>query len=293
MRLFFIINSQYRRSKSDRLKLQNRFGRAHEYRLTESAGHATDIAKQAVDEGYTHIIAVGGDGTINEVLNGVLSSQAYDASKPMFTFLPRGSGNDLAKTLGYDTSIDSLDQRIQRSDGIAMDVGVARFDNSARYFLNVMDLGLGGNVAREVQKYRRGYWSFLAYQRAIWTILPFYKKRTIKVSSKEFSYTGEALSVVIANARWFGAGLGIAPEAQMNDGKLDVVIIGNVGVLEYLRYIPNLLRGRKISHTDVHYTITEKVEINGELLCSEIDGEPSDEAPVTIAIAAQKICILI
>jgi YegS/Rv2252/BmrU family lipid kinase len=293
MRLFFIINSLYRRSKSDRLKLQYRFGSTHEYRLTESTGHATDLARQAVDDGYTHIIAVGGDGTINEVVNGILSSSVFDASKPMFTFLPRGSGNDLARTLGYDESIDSLDQRIQRSNGMAMDVGFARFDKSARYFMNVMDLGLGGSVAREVQKYRRGPLSFLAYQRAIWKILPFYTKRRIKVSSKEFNYAGKALSIVIANARWFGAGLGIAPEAQINDGKLDVVIIGNVGVLEYLRYIPSLLQGRKIFHADVHYIITEEIEINGELLCSEIDGEPSDEAPVTIAIATQKICILI
>jgi diacylglycerol kinase family enzyme len=74
-------------------------------------------------------------------------------------------------------------------------------------------LGLGGSVAREVQKYRRGPLSFLAYQRAIWKILPFYTKGRIKVSSKEFNYAGKALSIVIANARWFGAGLGIAPEA--------------------------------------------------------------------------------
>jgi len=293
MRLFFIINGRYRRSKIDKLELQLRFGNEHAYILTEASGHASELAKIAVDNCYTHLIAVGGDGTINEVVNGMISSEAFDTSKPILTFLPRGSGNDLARTLSYDASIESLEQRIRRNNYMAMDVGCARWEKDFRYFLNVMDFGLGGNVAAKVEAYRRGRWSFLAYQRAICSVLPFYRKHTIKISSREFKFEGKALSVVIANGRWFGGGLGIAPDALSDDGLLNLVVLGNVGILEYLLYLPRILKGKKIEHREVLYATTNEVIVIGTNVLCELDGEIARQAPANISVIAGKIRMLI
>lgn len=292
MRLFFIINSRYRGSKSDMFKLQQRFGNGPEYRLTEASGHAAELAKLAVDAGYTHLIAVGGDGTINEVVNGMLASENYNFTRPVFTFLPRGSGNDLARTLGYNKAIASLVDCIQRNNRMPIDIGLAKWEEGSRYFLNVMDFGLGGSVAARVDSYRRGRWSYLAYQRAIWSVLPFYKKRAISISSEEFMFEGKALSVVIANGRWFGAGLGISPDALPNDGLLNLVVLGNVGIIEYLRNLPRILKGKKISHREVHYSTTTELFISGNNVLSELDGELAKNAPAKISIVAGKIQML-
>ncbi len=292
MRLFFIINSRNRSGNSDIVKLRLRFGNKHEYQLTEFAGHAIELANYAVQQRFTHIIAVGGDGTLNEVVNGMLKCDAYEDVKPLFTFLPRGSGNDLARTLGYDTTINSLCKRIERNNIQMMDVGLAITAECKRYFVNVMDLGLGGSVAEKVDAYRRDKWSFLAYQRAIWRILPFYEKHTISITSSEHNFEGKALSVVIANGRWFGAGLGIAPEAHVNDGLLNLVIIGNVGIAEYLYYMPRIMMGKKINHAEVHYATVKGLTIRGNNLPCEMDGEAAGTAPVDISVIPGKIRLL-
>ncbi len=292
MRLFFIINSRHHRVGADVLNLRNRFGNNHEYRLTEFASHAIELAKHAVNHRYTHIIVVGGDGTINEVINGMLNSEAYEDWQPVFTFLPRGSGNDLARTMGYDSSINSLHQRIEGNNIVDMDVGIARFREGNRYFLNVMDIGLGGSIALKVDTYRRGKWSFLAYQRAIWSVLPFYEKDSITIESISFQYEGKALSAVIANGRWFGGGLGIAPDAKINDGLLNLVVIGNVGLAEYLYYLPRIMMGKKINHKEVHYLEMKSLTVKGNNLHCEMDGETSGASPVEISIIPGKIRIL-
>lgn len=264
----------------------------HAYCTTETSGHACELARQAVDKRYTHVIAVGGDGTINEVVNGMLSSDHYDPAKICFTFLPCGSGNDLARTLRYNKLIISLRERIQRNTPLFIDVGVAQFENQARYFVNVMDLGIGACVAEKVQHYRRNRWSFLSYQRAIWNVLPFFQKLPLNISCNEFKYEGKALSVVVANGRWFGAGLGIAPDAKLDDRKLNVVVIGNVGIIEYLLHLPQMLRGKKIQHTEVHYFTTQSVQISGSTIHAELDGEPCGQTPVHVSISAHKLCVL-
>jgi diacylglycerol kinase (ATP) len=292
MRLFFIINSRHYCVREDVQNLRQHFGHEHEYRLTDFPGHAIELATYAINHRFTHIIAVGGDGTINEVINGMMNSEAYEDWQPVFTFLPRGSGNDLARTMGYDSSINSLYQRIEGNDIVDMDVGIARFSEGDRYFMNVMDLGLGGSIALKVETYRRGKWSFLAYQRAILSVLPFYVKQTITIESATFQYDGKALSAVIANGLWFGGGLGIAPDAKINDGLLNLVVIGNVGIAEYLYYLPRIMMGKKIIHKEVHYLELKSLTVKGNNLPCEMDGESSGTEPVEISVIPGKIKIL-
>lgn len=298
MRIFFIINSRIPRASITLRKLQSSFEFNAEFHLTKYAGHARQLALQATDHHSTHIVAVGGNGTINEVINGILESVSFKKHQPMFTFLPRGSGNDLARTLKCPADITSLKRRINHGTFLLADVGLAEFYNNKesslkRYFLNVMDLGLGSAVAKQVEIYRKGKWSFLSYQRALLTVLPTHRSHLTQIKINGLKYSGKVLSIVLANGKWFGGGLGIAPDADLTSGKLQVVILGKVGVLEYLRYLPRILLGKKINHKEVHYLTSSKIKVEGECLTAELDGEVFGAAPVCISIQPGILKILV
>jgi diacylglycerol kinase (ATP) len=294
-KFIFIINGKRLRNTSvmDRLKKKN-YSEA-EFHITRYKGHAEELGRGAVDQNCTHIVAVGGDGTIHEVINGMLSSANYARIRPMFTFLPKGSGNDLARSLGYSSSIEALEARLERHEVMLADVGTVHYNQQEkmRYFINVMDFGLGGSIAKKVDQYRRNSWSALAYQRGILLTLPFYKKHHMRVTAGDATFEGPALSVIIANGAWFGGGLGIAPDASMKDGQLNIVIIGDVGMLHYLYYLPRILRAQRITHPNVHYLTGREITIDGSEIPSELDGEVGNSAPVHVGILPNAIAFLV
>ncbi len=297
MRFAFIINSQSPQSAADARKLQSMFGDEHSYLITQVAGEATVLSQQAVDYGYTHIIAVGGDGTINEVVNGMMASAKYAETKPFFTILPRGSGNDFARSLGISKQLNHLRERLNSTDVCSIDIGLVEFkdlngNDCSRYFINVMDAGLGGHVAQKVSQYKRGLWSFTAYQRAILTTLPFYNKKTATLNSENYRHSGPVLSVVVANGRWFGNGLCISPDASLRDGALQLVVLGDVGILEYLLYLPRVLREKKIKHKAVVYKSIKSVIIDGINIPLQLDGEFVGYTPLKVTAVASALNVL-
>ncbi len=298
MHCAFIINGQSKGSKTVLSRLHHFLGTQHAYWITKKAGDAIIMGHRAIEERFTHIVAIGGDGTINEVINGMLNHPSYETNRPFFSILPRGTGNDSARTLGISASIEELKNRllggsIRSADAVRVDFTKSTNDLKHRYFFNVMDVGLGGHVAHRVANYRRKKWSLYAYQRAIIRVLPFYKKQPLKVFSPDFRYEGVALSVVIANGRWFGGGIGISPDADMSDGKLNVVIFGNVTFLQYLFYFPRLMAGKKINHAEVHYFETERIEVTGTQQRTELDGECCEFTPIHVHIEPGKINLLL
>lgn len=296
MRICFIINSRSYNAASRLKKLRACFGPDASYLMTKFAGHACELGEQAVDEEYTHIVAVGGDGTIHEVVNGIINSKRYEALRPIFTLLPSGSGNDLARTLEFDDAVASLQHRIQRNSILQADIGAALFGNgnqsSVRYFINVMDLGLGGAIAKRVDSFRRSRFAFFAYQRAIFSILPFYRRSSVTVDVDGIRYEGELLSVVIANGKWFGSGLGIAPDALLDDGQLQIVILGRVGILQYLYHLPSIMGGRKIAHKEVSYHTGRHIVVTGDELICEMDGEVAGRGPVEVSVLPGRLRML-
>lgn len=298
MHLFFIINGRIPRASNTLRKLQGSFESNAEFHLTKYASHALQLAMQATDNGCTHIVAVGGDGTINEVINGILESVSFKQHQPMFTFLPRGTGNDLARTLKYPANITSLKKRINQGTFLLADVGLAEFSSHngssfKRYFLNIMDLGLGGAVAKQVEVYRKRKWSILSYQRALLIVLPTHRTHFAQIRSSGFNYYGKVLSIVLANGKWFGGGIGIAPDANLTSGVFEVVIIGKVSVLDYLIYLPRIILGKKIKHKEIHYLSSSSITIDGKYLSAELDGEAFGSAPVRVSIQPKTLKILV
>ena len=152
---FCVIYNPYagRGGSADQWKLvQDLLGHEAEYRPTSHAGHATALARTATDEGFATVVAAGGDGTVHEVINGMLQSDRRDVA---FGLLPLGSGNDYARMIGAPFHAAAMVQRLRNAETWAVDAGqVTMEDKTSRFFCNTSGLGLGGAVTWEASRIR-------------------------------------------------------------------------------------------------------------------------------------------
>ena len=205
--------------------------------------------------------------------------------------LPYGTGNDFARGIGINRNIDTLCDLVKRNQPRMLDAGSMQFhlpDGSVniRYFDNIADLGIGADVVVRVngvhlrKKILGGKLTF--FLSILLTFLT-YKHKKIRVSWEGFTWEGTVLSLVVANGRYFGSGLGIAPEAQLDDGMFEVVIFANLSIVDYLRNYSKVRRSEKIVHPEAFYHRTNQLSVEPEgasITIVEADGEIEGRAPI-------------
>ncbi len=208
--------------------------------LTKHPGHATQMAADAGV--YDQIVAAGGDGTVNEALNGIMRLPAAD--RPALTVLPTGSGNDYRRTLGISTDLPSAVRQILGGRRARMDVGIV----NGMYFANSLAIGLDARVtARAAEIKSTTGWSGLPlYLRALMYVLfrQFYAHRVTLSLDGEPASDRELLLVAITNGPTYGGGFKITPSAVGDDGVFDVCIIGKIGLAGALWRLPFVVVGR-------------------------------------------------
>ena len=235
--------------------------------VTEGAGHASQLAREAVADGVSLVIAWGGDGTINEVA----SQLAFrDVS---FAVIPSGSGNGLARELKIPCDVDlALAVAFGRTERV-IDAG----DIDGRPFFNVAGIGLDAEVAHEFAATglrRRGFSRYI--QIATRRLLSF-KAREYRITADGTSTRIRALVIAIANGRQYGNGALIAPDARIDDGRLDVVVVGERSVLKALTQLPRLFSGRIATVSGVTTTSVREVTVESAgRMIYHVDGEPCE-----------------
>lgn len=294
--VLFIANGLSR--KSD--KIQKRISALneidYEFQITGYAGEAEEIAARNAQK-FTHIVGVGGDGTLNEIVNGLLNTR-HEGILPVIGIIPAGSANDFHKSLDGPESLQELVQMIIAGHHFPCDVGKLEFDSpdakyTHRYFINIADAGIGFHVVDEVNKQSRSIPSSIKFFRAI--IRTFRRYRNISVTCKadEWEWSGRVKMLVVANGSYFGSGLGIAPHAALNSGKLAITIGADISTFDYIKYLPLLKKRAHIDHDQVFYKQATTFRITSSEFCGvEADGELMDKAPVTITVLPGKINIL-
>lgn len=203
------------------------------FAVTEGPGHATELAREAVRAGHEVVVAVGGDGTMNEVAQGVLNTPAALA------LVPCGSGNGLALHLGLPRSPLGALQLATGSGSriVAVDTGLA----NGRPFFNAMGLGLDADVSQRFNRLtRRG---LPAYARVAWSAVRELKPERCLITSGPRQEALEVLLIAIANSDQYGNNARIAPGARVDDGRLDLVAIKAVGFLGAATLVPRLFLG--------------------------------------------------
>ncbi|MFC3881531.1 diacylglycerol/lipid kinase family protein [Algoriphagus namhaensis] len=257
--------------------------------------HAIEIAKEATGDGCSHVIAVGGDGTLHEVINGILQSNISANEYPIIGLLPYGSANDFARTVGLSNSLEELLQLIQSHTTQEIDLGKVVFSKNqeTHYFINVTGVGLGALVIQKLERSSNSLSPSLNY--FIYIVKGFisYAKKKVKVKSDSWHWRGKLLQMVIANGRYFGNAICATPDAKLIDGQFQVAIFGNLSIWDYLKNLIKLKTGEKIKHPEVSYYTTKEVLIESSDSCGiEADGEYLGLAPAAISVLPKAISFL-
>ncbi len=267
-----------------------------QFLFTEYKKHAIEIARQAVTNNYEYIIAVGGDGTLNEVINGVMQSNVPTKDLPIIGLLPYGSANDFARTTLISKSTEQLMQLIKTHSYKIIDLGKISAPNSEKttYFINISGVGLGPEVVKKMEKSSGRLGAGFNYFNNIIKGFLSYTKKEVSCISKDWQWKGKLLQMAIANGRYYGNAICTAPDAKLTDGQFQVVIFGDLSIWDYLKNINKLKKGIKINLPQVHYYQSKEITILSNDGCGiEADGEYVGLAPVTLKIVPAAIRFLV
>lgn len=257
--------------------------------------HAIELAREAVQNGCDYLVAVGGDGTLNEVINGVLQSNTPAHEYPAIGLLPYGSANDFARTAGVRKSTKELFKLIQSNSIQKIDLGkiVLQRSGETRYFINIAGVGLGPEVARSIEGSSSVLGPGFNYFKHIINGFLCYTKKEVSCTSSSWKWKGKLLQMAVANGRYFGKAICIAPDAQLADGQFQVSIFGDLSIWDYLKNLGKLKKGVRINHPEVSYHQAPEVHIESQDACGiEADGEYVGLAPAIISVLPEAVSFI-
>jgi YegS/Rv2252/BmrU family lipid kinase len=256
-------------------------------------GHALKLAARACPQS-DFLIAVGGDGTLHEVLNGCMEAlgENPELKLPVLGVLPLGSANDFARTLGISDSVEQLCQMLASRSVRRIDAGSLLCESIAgeavqRYFLNVVDVGIGAEVVQRLEATGKRLGSRLSY---LWaTLVTFVRYRHVRLrveTDRGLDWLGPALILVAAKGRFFGSGLCIAPDAVIDDGTFALTLVGDASIIDFALNLGRLKKGVPLEHPQAEYHRAQWVtlEAPGGSAPVEADGEFIGYAPVRMEI---------
>ena len=299
-----IVNPESNRGRTRKRWGEIRAGLRHVIRefkveFTEKPLHATDIAREAIKDGADLVIGVGGDGTMNEIANGFYEDRRIINPEATLGLVPSGTGCDLVRSLNIPAGLHGALKVLTDAPSVRMDVGRVRYTANAggqeeRFFLNVADFGLGGEVVREVTE-RRLQRKASSYVRCLVSTMIRYKNKhvRIRVDGRDLP-DGEYLIGAVANGKIFGKGMKVAPDAQLDDGLFDAVLVRGFRFFEFCRHGWKLMNGSHVTHPKVSVIKGRRVEAWGgeaEEVLLELDGDQLGRLPATFEIVPRNLLI--
>lgn len=251
----------------------------HAYRAM-TTNYPEDVLKsiaEAAKWGAERIISVGGDGTNYVVVNALIQHMAANPDEEwVYGAVPAGTGRDWARGVGLPLDMnEAIHYILYEAQPRRVDLGFVRFGSYERYFLNISSVGISNEIARRVESGTKYPWTF-----ALATInsLLRYKAVPMRITVDGAAwYEGAIYIATVANSSTFGQGMMIAPDARMDDGLLDVVVVEKMSLLALARAFPTLYSGQHVNHPKVHLTQGREIRIetlNGRETGMDLDGEP-------------------
>lgn len=257
-------------------------GRPFEVHVTEKAGAGRTAADRYARDGAGLILAVGGDGSMHEVANGICDS---GMSVPM-GLVPIGHGSDFVRTTGTSHDIAAAVNAACNGRVRPIDLGRATFaDGSSTVFINVAGLGFDALVAERAGKTKRLPGSNLPYLAAALQTLVTYKNIQVALDVDGELISTYAVFVQVANAKYMGGGYKIAPDADIEDGLLDLALVGDIAKPDLLKTLPKVYSGKHVSHPKFRHIRAKRIHVESMQPANvQLDGELCGAAPVTFTV---------
>jgi len=263
-------------------------GLAFEAELTQYRGHATEIARQALQEGFCYFISVGGDGTVNEVVNGLVVDGRVNP-QVVLSIIPGGTGSDFIRVLGISRDPTQAVQTALGHSTRRVDIGEIRctLDGKpiTRYFVNVAGLGFDSEVSVRVNRMSKRVSGTLPYLTSLALTLFVYQNKDVELTYDGQTMRGRYNSVIVCNGQYFGGGMWIGPKAAADDGVFDIVILKDLNKLEFLANVPRVYKGTHLSHPKVATFQAKEAHVEArQRMYIQAEGELVGEAPATVRI---------
>ncbi|MEM0116625.1 MAG: diacylglycerol kinase family lipid kinase [Thermoplasmata archaeon] len=291
MKIFFIINPIAGNGKAleewekNKIKIFKNFGEQN-YEFTKYPGHAIEISKKISNEDFDLIVSVGGDGTLNEVVNGLVNSNKT------IVILPFGTGSDFGKTIGI-RNLDDFFIAVKNGKKIKVDIGNVYFTEQSfsRYFINILEIGFGAEVMNYVNKHKSlGKYSFIL---GIISTLSKMKKFDLNIQLNTIKKTFSTIEVIVANGKYFGGGMLASPDSKIDDGFLNLHILKSFSKLTSVIRLRNLISGEYIKKGYSYDFISNEIFVENSGILVEMDGDVIGKTPIKITILEKKIEFLI
>jgi diacylglycerol kinase (ATP) len=246
-------------------------------------GELTELARDAAAH-YDLLVVVGGDGSLNEVVNGVAGLDAEVA------VIPAGTGQDFGRTHGLPARFDDAVMAVVDGRTVTIDLGRATYDRGDRYFANIGTVGMSGAVARRANSMSKALGGRVTFYYALTREFIGWRNCEVTVTFDGGQRRGPMHDVIVANGCWHAGGMKLAPDARADDGLFDVVLIGDVSKLDFVTTSPKLYSGGHVAHPRVEVVRTAAVSIDAERpLPIEVDGEPVGTTPARFEIVPRAL----
>ena len=266
--------------------------------FTERKGHAINLTLDAISSGFRKLITVGGDGTLNEVVNGVFTNKSCPPAEIILASIPVGTGNDWGRMFGIPLDYEKAIRIISDNKTLLHDIGTISFYNGAekntRYFINIAGLGFESVVVRKtnIQK-DKGHGGKLIYFYNLLTSLLSYKNTKAEIIIDGEKIKADIFSLNVGNGRYCGGGMRQTPRAVPTDGLLDVTIINGMGKFEIIRNLKILYNGRILQHPKIDGYKCKNIKVNSETaMYAEADGESLGQTPAEFGIIPEALKIV-
>ena len=299
--VFLIYNPAANSGKAGRLwervkDLLEKYRIEYKIAFTKRPGHAIELSKKAFEEGYREIVAFGGDGTVNEVVNGLFLG-GFNLGEVTFGWIPFGSGKDWARTTGVPLGIEEAIKTLKEGKVFVQDLGITEYETSSREikkraFVNVAGLFFDGFVTYRTNLLRRK--NRVSYFSRIFSSIIKYKPPAARIQIDGRVWKKKIFSMNVGICKYNGGGMNQLPHAVPDDGLLTVTVINDIGKLRILANLYRVFNGTLLEHPGVEGYQAKRVVVEFQKSEPvELDGESFWTKKVTFSIVPKALKVLV
>lgn len=259
--------------------------------FSERQGHLGSLAREAALDGVDLLVVVGGDGSVNEVANGLAELDRH----PEVALVPRGTGWDFSRTFGIPRGIEEASRIALEGETRVLDVGRVTYRSwdgaeGVSYFANVASAGMGGAVARRANETTKALGGKTSYLLATLAVFARWKAPVVHLTVDGEHRDAKMHEVIVANAKYLGGGMKMCPDAEPDDGLFDVLALGDLTKLDLMRSMPKLYRGTHLPHPKAELLRGTVVEIDSETpIPIQLDGEQPGRTPARFELVPGRL----